>query len=610
MATDPYARSDTVFGAEAAARLAVMRATLAGSSFMDSMPLPPPPEVKRRSFWNKLFGSPSTPLQEPTETQIAATLRTWRASHQPACLRLERTLAQARKALAKTRAQVADLADSPAMSLHTTIPGGGGGFSENERPLPSAMTESPIMLLRRRERGLMILCEQLQGRLAVAQAQAEALSDKRARMHLLVEALGRCRCVYEDAQIVIHAPQPALQESFEAAVCARRAREGRLLHQWVDLFEKQLRKGADAAGEMYTPPPQVVLDFVVYLSRLVVAQHGLSGLLPQVSVCTARLLFPAVQAPLWNAASARNRTRDERMCAQQRWMRQLPPEQLGVESRFLEGGAGSAGRGGSGGGTGGGTGDGSGDGSGGGSGPGGAAGASTRGGPAPPPSAISVLSDFCFLSVPADMLLCVYRAVGHVHSAAAATAHVSPDQIGADSLLPLLVWTVVNTPLPHVFAALEYSKSLATREHQHSELGYYLATFEAACEYALDAQPPSRPHSPQGPEAVRAPDAADWIGDSGASSEVAPPSSPPPPLEYVREQTWASTPPPQSARAGFSSSLSMRTDKQALGALGSAPTAKLTPSKVLAKEVAEREALVDFLQQERAVDELVEALVL
>ncbi len=33
-------------------------------------------------------------------------------------------------------------------------------------------------------------------------------------------------------------------------------------------------------------------------------------------------------------------------------------------------------------------------------------------------------------------------------------------------------------------------------------------------------------------------------------------------------------------------------------------------SKVLAKEVAEREALVDFLQQERAVDELVEALVL
>ena len=41
MATDPYARSDTVFGAEAAARLAVMRATLAGSSFMDSMPLPP-----------------------------------------------------------------------------------------------------------------------------------------------------------------------------------------------------------------------------------------------------------------------------------------------------------------------------------------------------------------------------------------------------------------------------------------------------------------------------------------------------------------------------------------------------------------------------------------
>eukprot|EP00900_Chrysochromulina_parva_P014840 jgi/Chrpa1/23357/Chrysochromulina_OHIO_Genome00009010-RA len=323
-----------------------MRATLAGSSFMDSMPLPPPPEVKRRSFWNKLFGSPSTPLQEPTETQIAATLRTWRASHQPACLRLERTLAQARKALAKTRAQVADLADSPAMSLHTTIPGGGGGFSENERPLPSAMTESPIMLLRRRERGLMILCEQLQGRLAVAQAQAEALSDKRARMHLLVEALGRCRCVYEDAQIVIHAPQPALQESFEAAVCARRAREGRLLHQWVDLFEKQLRKGADAAGEMYTPPPQVVLDFVVYLSRLVVAQHGLSGLLPQ------------------------------------------------------------------------------------------------------------------------------------------------------------------------------------------------------------------------------------------------------------------------SARAGFSSSLSMRTDKQALGALGSAPTAKLTPSKVLAKEVAEREALVDFLQQERAVDELVEALVL
>ena len=36
--------------------------------------------------------------------------------------------------------------------------------------------------------------------------------------------------------------------------------------------------------------------------------------------------------------------------------------------------------------------------------------------------------------------------------------------IGADVLLPLLVWVVVHAELPHAFTAIDFAKQLSTRE--------------------------------------------------------------------------------------------------------------------------------------------------
>jgi len=239
-------------------------------------------------------------------------------------------------------------------------------------------------------------------------------------------------------------------------------------------------------------------------------------------------------------------------------MRQLSPEQVGVESRFLT--SRSAG----------------------------------RGDPSPPSAACSVLSDFCFLAVPVDMLLCVYRAVGHVHAAAAEVAQVDHNAIGADALLPLLVWAVVHTPLPHVFSALEYAKALSTSEQATSELGYYLATFEAACEYALDAQPPSA-HAGGDDNAYATSDAPAPLAPQASSSDGAAH----PPLDHSQLDAC-----PPGAISRSSSSVGDGFRPEGL------QVCEPPPNVTLAKEVAEREALVNFLQQERAVDELVEALVL
>jgi len=518
---------------------------------------------------------------------VSKTLRAWRDASQPTCVRLERSIAQVRTALARTRADLASASATPQRVVMIA-----GSCSSNDN---GVMTKAPLALLCQREHGLLSLVSQLQARLRLAQAAAEALDDKPRRTQQIGEALGRCRCVYQDAHILLHAPQPAVQEAFEAAICSPRAREGRLLGRWVGLFacssrpaepdcgartngvrggrmatERSTGSSAAAGGLAFVsvPPPSVVLDFVVYLARLVVAQHSLQSLMPQVNVCTSRLLFHALQPTLWQASTMRNRARDERMLEQQRWMQGLLPEQLGVERRFLRvadhvsqlvsavyaGGP--------------------------------AATTHAKGMTSPPLAARSVLSDFCFLSVPVDMLLIIYRAVGHVHTAAVDVAGVDHNDIGADSLLPLLVWTVVHTPLPHVFSALEYAKALCTQEQVTSELGYYLATFEAACEYVLDALPPSRTSTLDLVELEVA------ISVFGAEASSARPS----PLLYAQELATAHPPSDDDPR--------MYESQRSVDATGPSPRV------VLAKEVAERKALVDFLHQERAVDELVEALVL
>ena len=379
----------------------------------------------------------------------------------------------------------------------------------------------------------------------------------------------------QDAQLSLHAPQPALQEIFEATICSSHAREGRLLARWVAELSTRgdgappprqrtpyWRSGISPSPEATLPPPPppqqqqqqqqasispppppglsppVVLDFVQYLSRLIAAQYELPHeRLHAVHLCMSRLLLDVLHPLIWPAFVERYASRDAMFTANQRRLRAMHPSQLGVEPRFWGGADGDE-----------------------------------RSdvelsaqppplAPPPPLAAASVLGEVCMLASPVDQLLCLYRAVGLVHRHAGDVSGVEGSAIGADSLMPLLVWTVCHTPMPHAFAALEYCRELSSKEQQTaSELGYYLACLEGACLYILDASC-ELPKRDEGGERGEH-DAAE--GGRAAAEQ-----------------------PPEEASA-----------------------TRLATDGGGAAEEAGRLALASFLQQERAVDELVGALCL
>ena len=446
-----------------------------------------------------MFGwltSPTKRGEGSTATRIAAARR----ARQPALVRLERSVAQISAALERTRAELEGI-----RSGRTAAPVMVASEATFLLPATSEVHQklggsAYLEMLCHREEGLEAMLQQLLGRLRAARAEAEALRDKDACTRRLVAILGRCRLAFADGQgVSLHAPQPDLQAEFEATVCSAHSREGRLLARWAELFEKQQqrRRGPDPPAG---PSAAVVLDFVQYFARLVAAEHGVpQPRMAPVYVCSSRLLLSSLPPALWEEAVRRNAGRDARLLAQQRRLRRLSPLQLGVEPRFLAAASHPAA-----------TSDPAAT-------PPPAAASATPAAPTPPLAAASVLADFPYLAVPVDMLLCLYRAVGLVHAAAAQAANVPAEGIGADALLPLLVWTVAHTPLPHGFAALDYVKALCTREQTTSELGYYLACLEAACEYVLDA---TGVPSPERPEEARG-------GGGGASPSLE--GCPPPP---------------------------------------------------------------------------------
>ena len=228
------------------------------------------------------------------------------------------------------------------------------------------------------------------------------------------------------------------------------------------------------------------------------------------------MLLPMLQQTLFTHDLQRFAQADAWLQHQQRWLRALPPQQLGVEARFCPGraaalsgseggelsgradagsdgdsdepggGGGSSSGGGSGGGGGssgaggsGSSGSGSGaDGSGaGGSGAGGSgAGGSGAGGSGSGGSgsssggggsdafcgdgesspcidagepvdaviagAVAAMGEMGYYTAVEDVLLCLHRAMRRLHVAAARAAGTTPRAIGADALLPLLVWAV------------------------------------------------------------------------------------------------------------------------------------------------------------------------
>ena len=322
---------------------------------------------------------------------------------------------------------------------------------------------------RTRNEALRALSWQLHLRAASRRSEAEESE--------LRSLLDRCRVVYEDAHLSLHAPQPALQELFEAIVSSPHSREGRLLARWTQQQKQNLAGASAGGGAAAAAAPSatagVVLDFANYIARLIIAQHALPPLyLPQVQLCTTRLLLRELQPALWPLFGERAAARDAQFVHQQRRMRRLSPKQYGVEDRFLPSNSPAA------------------------SPPhttSAAAASPTDSAAASPPRPAAVpsaaaspsadkevtlssdpaavaLSSFCFLAAPADQLLCLYRAIGIVHTTAAAVSGEPTTAIGADSLLPLLVRTALHAHLPRVFTAIEYAKQLSTHVSGHLSL--------------------------------------------------------------------------------------------------------------------------------------------
>ena len=470
------------------------------------------------TFLRRLIGSSPSPTTR--DQQHSTPENQWRLARQPHILRLERARKQAGAALEKAQAEMEAISRGQLQPEHL-IPASAPPMGEliDGTELVMGIVDAQAAMLLRRIEGYRALCWQLDGRIAEARADVQQLSDWRVRANRLQNLLDRCRVAYEDTQLKLHAPQPALQELFEAIVCAPASREGRLLARWVQQQQQQLSRQTEGSANGSSSSGQTVLDFIQYLSRLIVAQHSLSSsYLQPIQLCTSRLVLEQLQPHLWNSFAKRDKKKDALFVRQQGWMRSVSPDQLGVEERFIPKTAAAASEG----------------------------GGSGSGGDGPHLAAAAVLGEFCFLATPVDQLLCLYRAVGVVHSKASEVAKIPTSGIDADALLPLLVWSVVHAHLPNAFTALAYAKALSSREHIQSELGYYLACLEAACAYVIEARPPG-----------------EGGGDSARLSEGGEPS-------------------PQMERA---SGLELAVNR-------------------------EREALASFLQQERNVDDLIGALVL
>ena len=152
---------------------------------------PPRWDAGREEGW----GSSSLAEQLARFGQRAETLR---GERRPTTLRLERTYAQLCAALQSIRVERAQLTEG---SSGSDLAAGGATAAEVE------MMER----LERREAALVRQCDRLSDRLDRARGEAMGLKDRRARGERLNALMQRCRCVYQDTQIVMHAPQPALQ---------------------------------------------------------------------------------------------------------------------------------------------------------------------------------------------------------------------------------------------------------------------------------------------------------------------------------------------------------------------------------------------------------------
>ena len=80
--------------------------------------------------------------------------------------------------------------------------------------------------------------------------------------------------------------------------------------------------------------------------------------------------------------------------------------------------------------------------------------------------AVAALGEMGCYVVAEDLLLCLHRCMRRLHMAAARAARAPAHSIGADALLPLLVWAVVHAPLPCGVATLAYVQRFCAHNAQ------------------------------------------------------------------------------------------------------------------------------------------------
>jgi len=103
--------------------------------------------------------------------------------------------------------------------------------------------------------------------------------------------------------------------------------------------------------------------------------------------------------------------------------------------------------------------------------------------------AVGALSELSYAIAPADALLCLLRAVRYLHQSASRATGTPVEAVGADLLQPLLVLAVVHAELPSAFSCVAYVSRFCGEELANSELGYYLASLEAALTYIVMTTP-------------------------------------------------------------------------------------------------------------------------
>jgi len=108
--------------------------------------------------------------------------------------------------------------------------------------------------------------------------------------------------------------------------------------------------------------------------------------------------------------------------------------------------------------------------------------------------AIEILEDLNVLRVPDDILQCLLACAQAIYrsareNAVARASEHAYDEVGADSFLPIFIYVVIHSDLPHVHRTLHMVSQYSSESERMAESGYYVTCFEGAITYLMNVTP-------------------------------------------------------------------------------------------------------------------------